>query len=117
MSSNAASSRRSASSATTATAKRPAMAENAGGGGAKAAGQAAAQQQAKKRVALGNLTNVAAPGGRSGCGKIAVGAAGNAVRIRTLGNAGLGGFPLWNYYWCSVVWASGATRSLAGFKF
>ncbi|XP_051223945.1 cyclin-A1-2 [Lolium perenne] len=77
MSSHAASSRRfSSSSATTATAKRPAMAESAGG--AKAAGPAAAQQQAKKRVALGNLTNVAAPGGRSGCGKIAVVAAGNA---------------------------------------
>jgi hypothetical protein len=68
------------------------MAENAGGGGAKAAGPAAAQQQAKKRVALGNLTNVAAPGGRSGCGKIAVVAAGNAVRIRTRGNARLGAF-------------------------
>ncbi|KAI4965173.1 hypothetical protein ZWY2020_055284 [Hordeum vulgare] len=48
--------------------------------GGKAAGPAAApQQQAKKRVALGNLTNVAAAaGGRAGCGKIAVVTAGNA---------------------------------------
>uniref|UniRef100_A0ACD5VVF3 Uncharacterized protein n=1 Tax=Avena sativa TaxID=4498 RepID=A0ACD5VVF3_AVESA len=76
MSTNAASTRRFSSSAMTATAKRQAVAENAGG--SKAAGQAAAQQQAKKRVALGNLTNVAAAGGRSGCGKIAVVAAGNA---------------------------------------
>ncbi|KAF8643709.1 hypothetical protein HU200_009046 [Digitaria exilis] len=52
--------------ATSATAKRPAMAENAGG--PKAPGAAAGQ--AKKRVALGNISNVAAPGGRA-AGKVA----------------------------------------------
>ncbi|RLM92296.1 cyclin-A1-2 [Panicum miliaceum] len=49
--------------ASAATAKRPAMAESA-----KAPGAAAAQ--AKKRVALGNITNVAAQGGRA-AGKVA----------------------------------------------
>ncbi|PAN33077.1 hypothetical protein PAHAL_5G535100 [Panicum hallii] len=49
--------------ASSSTAKRPAMAESA-----KAAGAAAAQ--AKKRVALGNITNVAAQGGRA-AGKVA----------------------------------------------
>ncbi|KAK8451794.1 hypothetical protein SEVIR_5G005850v4 [Setaria viridis] len=55
--------------ASSATAKRPATADTAGG--PKAAGAAAAQ--AKKRVALGNITNVAAPGGRAvgGTGKVA----------------------------------------------
>jgi len=52
--------------ASSATAKRPAMAESAGG--PKAAGAAAAQ--AKKRVALGNITNIAAQGGRA-AGKVA----------------------------------------------
>jgi len=63
MSTRAASRRSSSSSAA---AKRPAMAE-----GAKAAGTAAAQ--AKKRAALGNITNVvAAPAGRAAAlGKVA----------------------------------------------
>ncbi|KAF0917538.1 hypothetical protein E2562_020915 [Oryza meyeriana var. granulata] len=62
-SSHAAASRRSSSSAmATAAAKRPAVAE--GGGKAAAGGAAAAAQQAKKRVALSNITNVAA-GGRA----------------------------------------------------
>ncbi|TVU23029.1 hypothetical protein EJB05_32758 [Eragrostis curvula] len=58
MSTNATSRR---STSATATAKRPAMAENAGG--PKAVGHGAAQ--AKKRVALGNITNVAAGAGRA----------------------------------------------------
>ncbi|XP_003566081.1 cyclin-A1-1-like [Brachypodium distachyon] len=75
MSSNAAASRR-LSSATTATAKRPAMAESAGG--AKLVDPVAVQQ-AKKRVALGNITNIAAGAmGRTGCGKVAVATPGNA---------------------------------------
>ncbi|KAI5006175.1 hypothetical protein ZWY2020_033418 [Hordeum vulgare] len=80
MSSNPAAPRRFSSAMSTATAKRPAVPEGAAGA-RPAAGPAAAapQQQAKKRVALGNLTNVAAAaGGRAGCGKIAVVTAGNA---------------------------------------
>ncbi|KAL5222759.1 hypothetical protein ABZP36_027472 [Zizania latifolia] len=66
MSSNhaAAASRRSSSSS--AAAKRPAVAE----GGKAAAGAPAAVQQAKKRVALGNITNVAAGGRVAGPGKV-----------------------------------------------
>ncbi|KAJ1253777.1 hypothetical protein BS78_03G004700 [Paspalum vaginatum] len=56
--SSIAASRRSSSSAT---AKRPATAEGAAGGPKAAAGHPGAAQ-AKKRVALGNITNVAAPG-------------------------------------------------------
>ncbi|XP_066311749.1 cyclin-A1-1-like [Miscanthus floridulus] len=56
--STVAASRRSSSSST---AKRPAIAE--GAGGPKSAASSAAQ--AKKRVALGNITNVAARGGRA----------------------------------------------------
>ncbi|KAL5227166.1 hypothetical protein ABZP36_015431 [Zizania latifolia] len=67
MSSNlAAASRRSSSAAmTTTTAKRPAAVE----GGKGAAGPAAAQH-AKKRVALGNITNVAAGARAAGHGKV-----------------------------------------------
>ncbi|PWZ30164.1 Cyclin-A1-1 [Zea mays] len=56
-----AASRRSSSSSSSATAKRPAIADGPGGPKATAA-------QAKKRVALGNITNVAARGGRASVG-------------------------------------------------
>lgn len=56
-----AASRRSSSSSSSATAKRPAIADGPGGPKAAAA-------QAKKRVALGNITNVAARGGRASVG-------------------------------------------------
>ncbi|KAL6850178.1 hypothetical protein ACP4OV_020805 [Aristida adscensionis] len=77
MSSNAAAARRSSSAA----AKRPAMAE--GAGGLKAAGPAPGQ--AKKRVALGNITNV---GGRpaAGSGKAAAAPAGTAARESLIRN-------------------------------
>ncbi|XP_062204240.1 cyclin-A1-1-like [Phragmites australis] len=61
MSSNAAF-RRSTSSAAAATAKRPAVAAESAGVGGKAAPAA----QAKKRVALGNITNVVAGAGAGG---------------------------------------------------
>lgn len=65
-----AASRRSSSAA--ATAKRPAVQEGAAGPKVGAA-------QAKKRVALGNITNVSAAGARAaGNGKVTA-AAGNAV--------------------------------------
>jgi hypothetical protein len=63
-------------SSAAATAKRPAVPE--GPAGPKAASAA----QAKKRVALGNLTNVSAAGGRAvGNGKVVAATAGNAVRM------------------------------------
>jgi hypothetical protein len=63
-------------SSAAATAKRPAVPE--GPAGPKAASAA----QAKKRVALGNLTNVTAAGGRAvSNGKVIAATAGNAVRM------------------------------------
>ena len=72
--STVAASRRSSSSST---AKRPAIAE--GAGGPKSAASSAAQ--AKKRVALGNITNVAARGGRAVVG----GSLGNVAPPTTSG--------------------------------
>ncbi|XP_062188909.1 cyclin-A1-2-like isoform X2 [Phragmites australis] len=82
--SSIAASRRSSS----ATAKRPAMAESAGG--PKAPGPDAAQ--AKKRVALGNITNVAAGGGRKvaplpGTAKLNSAASGAPVKKGSLASA------------------------------
>jgi hypothetical protein len=78
--STTATSRRLSSAA--ATAKRPAVPEGPAGP------KAAAAAQAKKRVALGNLTNVTAAGGRAvSNGKVIAATAGNGKVAATAGNA------------------------------
>lgn len=71
-----AASRRSSSSSSSATAKRPAIADGPGGPKAAAA-------QAKKRVALGNITNVAARGGRASVGSLGNVTAPTSSAVRT----------------------------------